>query len=179
MRTAILALILSTASFAGDRPPDVTGSPNLIVDAKMLSQHWIERNEFFPADDCAAIEGGVAPGTHTIIRFTVATPNIGDADVYIGDPNVHVANNDGLYELSTCHHHYHFRHYALYELVDPRTGQTWRAAKRGFCMIDIEKNPRELGAPDRSRIFQSCGSIGVPGFQGISRGWTDTYVLQR
>jgi hypothetical protein len=42
-------------------------------------------------------------------------------------------------------------------------------------MIDVEKNPKELGAADRPRVFDSCGAIGVPGFQGISRGWTDTY----
>jgi hypothetical protein len=28
-----------------------------------------------------------------------------------------IAANDGSYEFATCHRHYHFRHYAIYELV--------------------------------------------------------------
>src|SRR6266540_2009929 len=101
--------------------------PDLIVDQARLRQHWVVRVE-----DC-----GITPGEHTLVRFTVGTPNIGDADLVVGDPNQHVS--DGLFEFASCHNHYHFRHYALYELIDPRTGFVWRAAKRGFCMIDVEK----------------------------------------
>ena len=177
MRWFILALLLSTNAFAGDRPPDVTGTPNLIVDSKMLDQHWVERNENFAGDDCSVVEGGVAPGAHTVIRFTVATPNIGDADVFLGDPNVHVANNDGLYEFASCHHHFHFRHYAQYELVDPRTGFVWKAAKRGFCMIDIDPATMTDG-PTKTWAYRNCGRVGIPGNQGISRAWADVYVWQ-
>ncbi|MFN2516729.1 MAG: hypothetical protein ABR556_11005, partial [Pyrinomonadaceae bacterium] len=35
-----------------------------------------------------------------LLRFTVSTPNIGTADVNLGDPNDHIAANDGLYELA-------------------------------------------------------------------------------
>jgi hypothetical protein len=105
------------------------------------------------------------------------TPNIGDADIFLGDPNEHVAANDGLYEFATCHNHYHFRHYAKYELIDPATGRVWKAAKRGFCMLDTDPNPPGLvGAePPRPGIFRSCGRVGIPGNQGISHGWADTY----
>jgi hypothetical protein len=103
------------------------------------------------------------------------TPNIGDADIHIGDPNDHVAANDGLFEFASCHNHYHFRHYATYELVDPATGHVWRAAKRGFCMLDTDPNPAWLGQPARSNQYRSCGTTEIPGHQGISAGWTDTY----
>jgi hypothetical protein len=178
LRLAPLALAIALASPAAavKSLPDGSGKPDLIVDQGSLRQHWVTRVEDFPASFCSVIEGGVTPGEHTVLRFTVSTPNIGDADLALGDPNAHIAANDGLYEFATCHEHFHFRHYALYELVDPRTGYVWRAAKRGFCMIDYEKFPNYAGPSSTPRNFLSCGAPGVPGNQGISRGWADTYV---
>jgi hypothetical protein len=172
----LAALCLPPTARAGSTDPlDLDGLPDLIVDQAALRQHWIVRVEDFDASTCSVIEGGVTPGTHPIVRFTVSTPNIGDADLFIGDPNAHVAANDGLYELDTCHGHYHFRHYALYELVDPGTGHVWRAAKRGFCMVDIEKYGVYAGSNNNPYHFRNCGLQGVPGYQGISKGWADVY----
>ena len=150
--------------------------PDLIVDQASLRQHWVVRVEDLPSTFCSVEEGGITPGTHTLIRFTVSTPNVGDADLALGDPNAHVAAGDGLYEFAQCHNHYHFRHYALYQLIDPNTGFVWKAAKRGFCMIDIEKFVDYPGPNNNDRNFLSCGAIGIPGNQGISKGWADTYV---
>ncbi len=149
--------------------------PDLIVDGKLLQNHWLVRDESFAADGCATVEGGITPGSHPVLRFSVSTPNVGDRDLALGDPNVHIAANDGLYEFATCHHHFHFRHYASYELVDPKTGKTWRAAKRGFCMIDVAPNPAWLGQAPGKAQYRSCGSVGYPGNQGISAGWADVY----
>src|SRR6266540_711327 len=150
--------------------------PDLIVDQARLRQHWVVRVEDLPAEFCSVEEGGITPGEHTLVRFTVGTPNIGDADLVVGDPNQHVS--DGLFEFATCHNHYHFRHYALYELIDPATGFLWRAAKRGFCMIDIEKYNDYPGPNNNPYNYRSCGAVGIPGNQGISVGWADTYVWQ-
>jgi len=156
--------------------PDTTGLPDLVVNSKLLGDQWVVRDEEFDATACSVVEGGVTPGIRTIIRFTVETPNIGDADIIIGDPNAHVAAGDGLFEFATCHHHYHFRHYAKYELVDPKTGFVWKAAKRGFCMLDTDPAPDSTsGQPPKSPQFRSCGAVGIPGNQGISHGWSDTY----
>jgi hypothetical protein len=155
-----------------------SAKPDLIVDQASLRQHWVVRTEDLPAGLCSVEEGGITPGEHQLVRFTVSTPNIGDADLAIGDPNVHIAANDGLFEFAACHNHYHFRHYALYQLIDPATGFVWRAAKRGFCMIDIEKVQGYTGDADNKRHFTSCGAIDVPGNQGISKGWADVYVWQ-
>lgn len=149
--------------------------PDLIVREDLLKEQWVVRSETFSATACSVIEGGVQPGEHRVLRFTVTTPNIGSADINLGDPNAHVAAGDGLYELATCHRHYHFRHYALYQLIDPETGKIWRAAKRGFCMLDTDPNPAYYGQPARNPQFLSCGAVGVPGNQGISAGWGDTY----
>src|SRR5258706_6675035 len=173
----LFALAVAVPVFAGDNKnntPDLNGLPDLIVSSN-LGQQWVVRTEDLPATFCSVEEGGITPGTHTLVRFTVTTPNIGDADLYLGDPNAHVAANDGLYEFASCHNHYHFKHYATYELVDPATGFVWKAAKRGFCMLDTDPNPAYLGEPAATWQFRSCGGMGIPGNQGISHGWSDTY----
>jgi len=153
-----------------------TVGPNLVVRSDVLGSQWVLRDENISPNACSAIEGEVTPGLRRLVRFTVMTPNIGDQDIFVGDPNDHVAAGDGLFELATCHHHYHFRHYALYELIDPRSGKVWRAAKRGFCMLDTDPNPVPVGGvPPRQGQFRSCGAVGIPGNQGISAGWADTY----
>src|SRR5882672_10067966 len=104
------------------------GKPDLIVDQKRLLQNWVVRVEDLPASFCSVQEGGVTPGERTLLRFTVSTPNVGTANVDLGDPNAHIAAGDGLYEYAPCHRHFHFRHYTLYQLIDPATGYVWRAA---------------------------------------------------
>jgi hypothetical protein len=154
------------------------GMPDLIVRSDVLRDHWVVRVEDLPAEFCSVQEGGITPGRHPLIRFTVTTPNIGTADVFVGDPNEHFAAGDGLFEFATCHKHYHFRHYALYELIDPASGIVWKAAKRGFCMLDTDPNPQWLGGPNPGPPqYRNCGALGIPGYQGISAGWADTYNL--
>lgn len=177
---ACLTLAVSTlgpgVSAQNSREIDLVGVPDLIVRQDTLAGQWLVRDENLPADFCSVIEGGVTPGVRRLLRFTVMTPNVGDADIYIGDPQAHVDADDGLFEFASCHAHYHFQHYAEYRLIDPRTGKVWRAAKRGFCMLDTDPNPTWLGneAP-RAWLFRSCGTTFSPGNQGISHGWTDTY----
>lgn len=153
-----------------------TLSPNLVVRPDVLGSQWVVRDENISATACSAIEGDVTPGLRRLVRFTVMTPNIGNLDIFVGDPNAHVAANDGLFEFASCHRHFHFRHYALYQLIDPQTGKVWRAAKRGFCMLDTDPNPVPVGgvAP-REGQYRNCGAVGIPGNQGISAGWADTY----
>jgi hypothetical protein len=42
-------------------------------------------------------------------------------------------------------------------------------------MIDVEKYQAYTGDADNKPHFRSCGAIGVPGNQGISKGWSDVY----
>jgi hypothetical protein len=170
----IITVVWLIASGPAARSAALNG-PDLIVRGDVLSQQWVVRDENLPANACSVQEGEVTAGLRRLIRFTVMTPNIGDTDINLGDPNVHAAAGDGLYELATCHRHYHFRHYALYELIDPQTGFVWRAAKRGFCMLDTDPVPAYYGQPPASPQFRSCGAVGRAGNQGISAGWADTY----
>ena len=155
--------------------PDRTGLPDLIVDAKSTQNNWIVRVEDLPANFCSVEEGGVTPGERTLLRFTVTTPNIGQGDVYIGSPLQHYLAGDGLYEFATCHNHFHFVHYATYKLLDA-AGHTWKAAKRGFCMLDTDPYNTQNG--DGTWTYRSCGTLTADGFQGISTGWADTYVFK-
>jgi len=162
--------------YASRSSATVVDGPNLVVRSDVLGSQWVVRDENISANACSAIEGEVTPGLRTLVRFTVMTPNIGNQDIFVGDPNVHVAADDGLFEFAASHTHSPFRHYALYELVNPRTGQVWRAAKRGFCMLDTDPNPAYLGGdPPRNGQYRSCGTLTEPGNQGITHGWTDTY----
>jgi hypothetical protein len=161
-----------TPSFASTGGiPDLDGVPDLTVDAKKLDHSWLIRDE--DATQCSVVEGGVSPGTHRMLRFTATTPNIGTADVFIGDPLEHVAANDGMFEFALCHDHYHFRHYANYELISLATGEVVQAAKRGFCMVDVSQ--ASGGPPGKKRTYDTCGNRSAPGFQGISVGWADSY----
>lgn len=175
----LLALCLPFAGLAQNSQwseLDLVGTPDLVVDSKMLGSQWVVRDENLGANFCSVIEGDVTPGLRRLVRFTVMTPNIGDADLFVGDPNEHIAANDGLFEFAECHGHFHFQQYAKYELVDPRTGYVWRAAKRGFCMLDTDPVPTSEGNEQpRSAQFRNCGAVGFPGHQGISHGWADTY----
>jgi hypothetical protein len=85
------------------------------------------------------------------------------------------SDSDGLYEFATCHRHFHFQHYATYKLID-ETGYVWKAAKRGFCMLDTD--PYNVNSGDGRWNYRNCGSITIDGNQGISDGWADTYVFK-
>lgn len=162
---------------------DLEGTPDLIVDAKKLATSWVVYDQFLKESFCSISEADLAPGVYRVLRFTVNTPNVGDADVFIGSPWKHMdpngdgsfSDSDGLYEESACHRHFHFRNYALYQLIDAETGKIFRARKNGFCMIDITPWAEEV--PPGSWVYRSCGNSRTPGsgFQGISVGYGDEY----
>ena len=202
MRTSIRAIagalvVLAACSVATDRPaelehvhapvvsatrgPDLVGLPDLIVDEKATQNNWVVRVEDLPANFCSVQEGNVIPGTRKVIRFTVTTPNIGDADVFVGNPLDHMDPDgdpntddaDGLFEFASCHNHFHFQHYATYRLIGT-DGTEWKSAKRGFCMLDTD--PFNVASGDGTWEYRSCGTTTIPGYQGISAGWADTYT---
>ena len=193
---AFVALTCSSPDESGRYPAepnlardgqDLVGLPDLIVNQNKLANSWVIYEETFASTGCTAIEGGFPGGTYRTLRFTVSTPNIGNADVFIGSPLDHIdpngdgnfADSDGLFEFATCHQHFHFRNYATYEIFPTDgsgniTGSAIQAKKRGFCMIDVDPY-QENGGPG-AWVYRSCGNTTVDGFQGISVGWADTYV---
>lgn len=176
-------LLAPTAALKSSGVPYTAELPDLIVDAKSTQNNWLVRVEDLPANFCSVEEGDITPGEHTLLRFTVTTPNIGKGDVFIGSPLKHMdpngdgnfADSDGLFELASCHGHFHFQHYATYRLIGS-DGRVWKAAKRGFCMLDTD--PYNVQNGDGTWTYRNCGTTTRDGFQGISSGWADTYVFK-
>lgn len=177
----------------GGEGGSITGMPDLIVDRRTLDHQRFETRTF-AAGSCSIAEGHVpGPGTFRLMRFTTTYPNIGSADLAIGDPLAHPE----LFEYDTCHRHYHFKEYADYRLWTTTGYAQWRTlrdstsetvlsrdllnahpelaphlvegAKRGFCIIDVKRYNND--GPQRPQ-FTNCLSN-----QGISVGWADEYSM--
>ncbi len=136
------------------------GLPDLTIDAYRLQTSVIFRTRTFKSGDCAVFEGCVG-GTkkRKLLRFDVATPNIGTADLVLGDPT-----NNPLFQYSPCHGHYHFNGYALYELLDASGQTVLTGRKQAFCLLDYLPYASNAGPAKFT-----CS------YQGISAGWQDVY----
>src|SRR5207248_4099224 len=86
----VLALVTCTTAERGGMvaPPgpqfahvqDLDGTPDMIVDAKTLATSWVVYDQELKESFCSIEEANLAPGKYRLLRFTVVTPNIGDAD---------------------------------------------------------------------------------------------------
>ncbi|WP_437680023.1 lysyl oxidase family protein [Sorangium sp. So ce131] len=136
--------------------------PDLTISAETAQGSLFISHEVFPADSCAIVEGCVAAaGDRRLLNFSTETPNIGGADMILGDPNL-----TSGFEFSACHNHYHFEGYARYELLDANGAIAATGHKQAFCLMDLS-SVGVPGAPSSPRYH--CG------FQGIQRGWSDIY----
>ena len=152
--------------FAAPPPaPDAPGNGPLGCDAPdlIIDGQWIEpifHDIMVGPETCELFEGCVGGlGWSRLMLFTVATPNIGSADLVMGIP----ANHPDLYHYSDCHDHFHFDEFARYELL---SGDVVAAVghKQAFCMLDTVS----WAWPNALPRFD-CAN------QGISRGFTDFY----
>lgn len=172
--------------------------PDLIVDANRLKSDLVVTVENFSRTVCAVLEGCVSSrGSHELLRFTSATPNVGQGDLVIGDPY----QCPDLFKQSECHNHLHFKEYGDYRLWTEAGYNTWITyrdlsepantgyngtllanatqngdlvvgRKQGFCIIDIE---RYLPNAPSLKKYTLCGGPGSPGNQGLQVGWSDVY----
>jgi Lysyl oxidase len=166
--------------------------PDLIMDQQLLASQLFASEESFSPKSCTVVEGVISkPGKQTVLRFNSSTPNVGQADMYIGDP----ALCPDLFEFSDCHQHLHFKNYTAYrlwtmvgynvwvtqrdvaapadsgfnaQLLDQATtsGDLVSGHKQGFCMMDSAKYLAGAGPAQ----YLSCTSN-----QGLSVGWEDIY----
>lgn len=116
--------------------------------------------ETFLAQDCEVDEGMTTVGTHTFLRFSTQTRNIGAKDLELGDP----AGNPA-FEYFQCHGHYHFLGFASYQLLDGNNQPVATGRKVSFCLLDGLRWDREAAARG---IFDCLR-------QGIQSGWADVY----
>jgi hypothetical protein len=104
-----------------------------------------------------------APGVRRLLHFSVETPNLGDADLVLGQPDPDNPN----FQYSECHGHYHFEGYAEYRLLDADGGEMAAGRKQAFCLVDTERYVDDPSVSQSARY--RCDS------QGIQRGWSDVY----
>jgi hypothetical protein len=170
---------------------DLVGTPDLVVDTEKIRSSWLVVEENFVQGQCSVEEGNIPTGTHKSLRFSVLINNVGDADLYVGDPLKHMDPNgdgnfsdqDGLFEFASCHAHFHFRNYATYELIrinaDGSLGTPVQSRKRGFCMLDTTPMSNSTpGEQPKARYYSNCGNLTIHGNQGISTSFGDEYVKQ-
>jgi hypothetical protein len=140
--------------------------PNITINVPRIQATLVFRSEQFKGNDCAIVEGCVGgAGKRKLMRFDLQTPNIGAADLYLGNPV-----NNPAFVFSPCHGHYHLEGYAVYELLNLNgtpvvlNGRGVIGHKQAFCLLDAEKvNP--AAGPAK----YNCSN------QGISAGWSDVY----
>src|ERR1051325_9242289 len=97
---AISLLVAGAYSYAAQ----TTDLPDLTIDADRLAASIDFKTKQFRSSDCTVQEGCVsAIGKRLLLRFDVATPNIGTADLVLGDPR----ERPDLFTYSPCHQHYH------------------------------------------------------------------------
>jgi hypothetical protein len=114
----------------------------------------------YAGDTCEVAEGLIAGGTRKVVRFTTEARNIGTGDLFVGDP----AGNP-LFTPGICHTHNHFSEFVFLRVRDGGGNVVVNGNKVGFCLEDFAR--WDAGA-NPSPVF-TCG------FQGIQRGWSDTY----
>ena len=166
---------------------DPRGCPDLYVDSSRLAL-GDTITVTVSASNCAVEEGSTQPGERRLMRFTFTTPNLGQGDLIVGNPD----DQPDLFEFAECHRHDHFVEYADYRLWELEGYVTWQRVramhpnasaesifaanphlmegfiaghKQGFCVIDIVRY-----VPTEPSTYRSCSTN-----QGMSRGWADEY----
>ncbi len=166
-------------------PDAAPAIPNLVLlPERILPTIRTDVIEFGPSS-CSVAEGCASYGKRWMLRFDTVTLNDGTADMFLGAPPPDGQDADP-FEWSQCHGHHHFKGYALYELVDQQ-GQVVLSQdgpalgrKQAFCLENTDRidpdAPTQLNArycddgdgPDSNCMYH-CD------YQGISKGWADTY----
>ncbi len=135
-------------------------APDLIIDDDAIDPFTAEI--MVGPDSCVIYEGCVGgPGLRKVLRFPTLTPNVGSRDIALGVP----ANQPDLFHYSACHAHYHFDHFASYEVHDD-TGVVATGHKQAFCLTDWAS----WAWPGTSPTYD-CAT------QGIGRGFSDLYAV--
>ena len=138
----------------------LTGHPDLAIDSARLARSIKFSTKVFKSTDCAVAEGCITtPGKRNLVRFDVATPNFGTADLILGNP----ADHPDWFVYSPCHQHYHLKGFSEYRLRNGN-GIVVTGHKQAFCLEDLSRY--WTGYPSHG---YTCAN------QGISVGWGDVY----
>jgi hypothetical protein len=143
----------------------VNGASCEIDESDMADNH---RSSCVVRPDDIRRDGG---GWRHVLMFNATGYNVGSAPIHIGNINYFVEKNiatqvedHGVFELSTCHGHYHFKHYGDFLF----SGGTSINKKNGFCLESTTRYSNNELSP----IFTEYGRCI---HQGVEVGWGDEY----
>ena len=137
----------------------------LIMVEHMLEESFLQ-DVNISESSCSLVEGCVAkPGVRRLLRFTSSILNQGKADIFFPEPK----QRPDLFKYGPCHQHYHFEKFAEYTLFQSN-GKTivLNGQKSAYCMEDTARHF------DGSTV--ACDKKYDCGFQGIQKGWLDSYA---
>jgi hypothetical protein len=133
-------------------------APDLVVDPSWIAP--VLTDILVHEGTCEYYEGCVgALGWRTVMRFTLATNNIGSRDLVLGV----AANEPNVFHYSQCHDHFHLDDFADYALLDG-AGVVASGYKPGFCLLDSYS----WAWPNEGPHYD-CAN------QGIGAGYGDMY----
>ncbi len=163
-------------SDADDAPTQlgqVPGQPpgDLSIDVDRLRTSVQVQTRIFASTACEVAEGCTLAGRRRLLRFDLATLNLGAGDIALGPP-VQASRVSPWFEWATCHQHFHLTGYADYRLYDRDGREVGRGRKQSFCLEDTDRvaaarDPMASSRPRDTRY--DCRD------QGIQRGWLDVY----
>jgi hypothetical protein len=169
--TTVAAESTSTAadeSSSSDSGSSSTGGVEAIADLDMsvvveqTAASVVIQNGNFDAESCPVLDGCLGGiGQRRLLRFDTITPNLGDADFFVGNPT----DNPELFELSECSGTWLFANYARYRLLDGDGVEVGTGHKSAFALIDLAPWTDDAGPPQ----------YGFGADMGISVGWADIY----
>ena len=153
---------------AAGRDGGPTGVPDLTLDMDKARVDLSLREKTYALDACELHSdedciGGA--GTRRLLGFSIRTPNVGSGDLFLGKPS----DDNPIFQYSDCHNHYHFQGYAEYRLIDERGGDVAVGRKQAFCLLDSERWATDDPTVSASPRYR-CD------YQGIQRGWADSYT---
>lgn len=155
-----LASVGAVCYYPGD--PNCTDGPDLALREDSLRSGL--RLRFLPEALACTVQEGCLRGSKNrdVLEFTTHIQNIGNRDYFIGAPPTDTSTTDPRFFWDLCHHHWHYRGYAEYQLFDAVGRRIPAGSKIGFCVFDRE-----------------CNNGGVAKFtcqnMGISAGCGDFY----
>ncbi len=138
--------------------------PDLVINKERLADEILfDRIDVRPSS-CTLVEQCVGgPGDRRLLRFSVEAINQGQAALTVPPPE----ERPDLFQFSTCHGHYHYSGFALYELLDDAGNVVVPGRKHAYCMedsIQVAQGPEV-----------SCSKLYDCYNQGIQAGWSDLY----
>jgi hypothetical protein len=149
------------------RITNTTGPDLQLIEEEFRTNRIVYR--YIPSTSCTVLEGCVgAPGWRRLLQFSTSDKNmgaktldIGAVDYYLSGKNGYVSDW-GLFELNTCHQHYHFKHYGDFK-YGPEIER-----KNGFCLQSTARVLNHEQGPLTNK-YGGCG------YQGVEASWADQY----